>query len=90
MTDKKTKKQLEEELTETVIKNEALSKAYDDLLEQAKAVQAQSNNRLVSIRLLENFANTVINASSQLQRDMNELNLVQQPAQDGEPQGRET
>ena len=90
MTDKKTKKQLEEELTETVQRNEALNAAYNELLEQAKAVQAQSNNRLVSIRLMENFANTVINASAQLQRDMNELNLTQQGAQDGETQGRES
>jgi len=90
MTDKKTKKQLEEELTETVQRNEALNTAYNELLEQAKAVQAQSNNRLVSIRLMENFANTVINASAQLQRDMNELNLTQQAAQDGETQGRES
>lgn len=90
MTDKKTKKQLEEELTETVQRNEALDAAYNELLEQAKAVQAQSNNRLVSIRLMENFANTVINASAQLQRDMNELNLTQQAVQDGETQGRES
>ena len=78
MTEKRTKKQIEEELKETVAdlasateKNEALVAQYNELLSQAQAVQAVSNNRLMSIRLLENFANTVLAAGTQLRNDMN-------------------
>jgi ABC-type hemin transport system substrate-binding protein len=96
MTEKRTKKQIEEELKETVAelasateKNEALVAQYNELLSQAQAVQAVSNNRLMSIRLLENFANTVLGAGTQLRNDMNELNLVQQQSAETESDGGE-
>jgi|TARA_B100001939_G_scaffold19624_1_gene16151 ABC-type hemin transport system substrate-binding protein len=96
MTEKRTKKQIEEELKETVAdlasateKNEALVAQYNELLSQAQAVQAVSNNRLMSIRLLENFANTVLAAGTQLRNDMNELNLVQQQSAETESDGGE-
>lgn len=96
MTEKRTKKQIEEELKETVAelasateKNEALVAKYNELLSQAQAVQAVSNNRLMSIRLLENFANTVLGAGTQLRNDMNELNLVQQQSAETESDGGE-
>lgn len=96
MTEKRTKKQIEEELKETVAdlasateKNEALVAQYNELLSQAQTVQAVSNNRLMSIRLLENFANTVLAAGTQLRNDMNELNLVQQQSAETESDGGE-
>jgi|TARA_R100000084_G_scaffold81311_1_gene37648 ABC-type hemin transport system substrate-binding protein len=96
MTEKRTKKQIEEELKETIAelasateKNEALVAQYNELLSQAQAVQAVSNNRLMSIRLLENFANTVLGAGTQLRNDMNELNLVQQQSAETESDGGE-
>ena len=75
---KKSKKQIEEELEIAVAKNEDLAKGYNKLLGQAQGVQELSNKRLMSIRLLETFTNTVLAAGEQLRRDMNELNLVQQ------------
>ena len=96
MTEKRTKKQIEEELKETVAdlasateKNKALVAQYNELLSQAQTVQAVSNNRLMSIRLLENFANTVLAAGTQLRNDMNELNLVQQQSAETESDGGE-
>lgn len=96
MTEKRTKKQIEEELKETIAelasateKNEALVAEYNELLSQAQAVQTVSNNRLMSIRLLENFANAVLAAGTQLRNDMNELNLVQQQSAETESDGGE-
>ena len=80
MTEKKTKKQVEEEL-------ENVKAAYDQLMGQAQELQKVSNQRLVSLRLLEGFANVVIQSTEQLRKDMNELNLMQQ--QPAAPEGSE-
>ena len=80
MTEKKTKKQVEEEL-------ENVKTAYDQLMAQAQELQKVSNQRLVSLRLLEGFANVVIQSTEQLRKDMNELNLMQQ--QPAAPEGSE-
>ena len=80
MTEKKTKKQVEEEL-------ENVKTAYDQLMAQAQELQKVSNQRLVSLRLLEGFANVVIQSAEKLSRDMNELNLMQQ--QPAAPEGSE-
>ena len=71
MTEKKTKKQVEEEL-------ENVKAAYEQLMGQAQELQKVSNQRLMSLRLLEGFANAVIQSAEKLSRDMNELNLMQQ------------
>ena len=80
MTEKKTKKQVEEEL-------ENVKTAYDQLMAQAQELQKVSNQRLMSLRLLEGFANAVIQSTEQLRKDMNELNLMQQ--QPAAPEGSE-
>ena len=80
MTEKKTKKQVEEEL-------ENVKAAYDQLMGQAQELQKVSNQRLMSLRLLEGFANVVIQSTEQLRKDMNELNLMQQ--QPAAPEGSE-
>lgn len=82
MTEKKTKKQVEEEL-------ENVKTAYDQLMAQAQELQRVSNQRLVSLRLLEGFANVVIQSTEQLRRDMNELNLVSQQSAETESDGGE-
>tara|TARA_R100000329_G_scaffold141894_2_gene124960 strand:+ start:452 stop:745 length:294 start_codon:yes stop_codon:yes gene_type:complete len=96
MTEKRTKKQIEEELKEAVAglasateKNEALVAKYNELLSQAQSVQKVANDRLMSIRLLESFTNTVLNAGQQLRSDMMELGLVQQQSAETESDGGE-
>ena len=96
MTEKRTKKQIEEELKETVAglasateKNEALVAKYSELLSQAQSLQKVANDRLMSIRLLESFTNTVLNAGQQLRSDMMELGLVQQQSAETESDGGE-
>ena len=96
MTEKRTKKQIEEELKEAVAglasateKNEALVAKYNELLSQAQSVQKVANDRLMSIRLLESFTNTVLSAGQQLRSDMMELGLVQQQSAETESDGGE-
>jgi flagellar hook-basal body complex protein FliE len=86
MTDKKTKKQIEEELENVTAERDNLVNAYNELMTQAQAVQKVSNDRLMSMRLLESFTNTVLAAGEQLRRDMTELNLVQRQSQEEQAQ----
>ena len=96
MTEKRTKREIEGELKEktaelasAIEKNEALVAQYNELLSQAQSVQKVANDRLMSIRLLESFANTVLNAGQQLKSDMIELGLVQQQSAETESDGGE-
>ena len=86
MTEKKTKKQIEEELTKVTAERDDVVNAYNELMSQAQAVQKVANDRLMSIRLLESFANTVLSAGQQLRTDMTELGLVQQQSQEEQAQ----
>ena len=86
MTEKKTKKQVEEELTKVTAERDDIVNAYNELMSQAQAVQKVANDRLMSIRLLESFANTVLSAGQQLRSDMTELGLVQQQSQEEQAQ----
>ena len=86
MTEKKTKKQVEEELTKVTAERDDIVNAYNELMSQAQAVQKVANDRLMSIRLLESFANTVLSAGQQLRSDMTELGLVQQQGQEEQAQ----
>ena len=86
MTEKKTKKQVEEELTKVTAERDDIVNAYNELMSQAQAVQKVANDRLMSIRLLESFTNTVLSAGQQLRNDMTELGLVQQQSQEEQAQ----
>ena len=86
MTEKKTKKQVEEELTKVTAERDDIVNAYNELMSQAQPVQKVANDRLMSIRLLESFANTVLSAGQQLRNDMTELGLVQQQSQEEQAQ----
>ena len=86
MTEKKTKKQVEEELTKVTAERDDIVNAYNELMTQAQAVQKVANDRLMTIRLLESFANTVLSAGQQLRSDMTELGLVQQQSQQEQAQ----
>ena len=89
MTQKKTKKQVEEELTEMPAERANLVAAYNQLMGQAPALQKLSNDRLMTIRLLETFTNSVLASSQQLRNDMTELNLIQQQEEQVEAKGDE-
>ena len=89
MTQKKTKKQIEEELTEMTAQRDNLVDAYNQLMGQAQALQKLSNDRLMTIRLLETFTNSVLASSQQLRNDMTELNLIQQQEEQVEAKGDE-
>lgn len=89
MTQKKTKKQVEEELTEMTAERDNLVDAYNQLMGQAQALQKLSNDRLMTIRLLETFTNSVLASSQQLRNDMTELNLIQQQEEQVEAKGDE-
>ena len=89
MTQKKTKKQVEEELTEMTAQRDNLVDAYNQLMGQAQALQKLSNDRLMTIRLLETFTNSVLASSQQLRNDMTELNLIQQQEEQVEAKGDE-
>lgn len=89
MTQKKTKKQVEEELTEMTAERDKLVDAYNQLMGQAQALQKLSNDRLMTIRLLETFTNSVLASSQQLRNDMTELNLIQQQEEQVEVKGDE-
>lgn len=76
----KTKKQIENELEQANAEIERLKEGYNNLMVNAQEIQKLANNRLVSIRLLETFVNTVRSATDQLLNDMMELGLVQRQA----------
>ena len=63
--------------------------AYNQLMGQAQALQKLSNDRLMTIRLLETFTNSVLASSQQLRNDMTELNLIQQQEEQVEAKGDE-
>tara|TARA_R100001015_G_C4602008_1_gene156947 strand:+ start:652 stop:924 length:273 start_codon:yes stop_codon:yes gene_type:complete len=89
MTQKKTKKQVEKELTEMTAERDNLVDAYNQLMGQAQALQKLSNDRLMTIRLLETFTNNVLASSQQLRSDMTELNLIQKQEEQVEAKGDE-
>ena len=79
MTDKKrTKKELEEELETAVSNNASLVEQYNTLYTEAMQVQKVAGDRLVSIRLLEAFANEVNAALNKLRNDVAEVNRTNQ------------
>jgi len=79
MTDKKrTKKELEEELETAVSNNASLVEQYNTLYTEAMQIQKVAGDRLVSIRLLEAFANEVNAAINKLRNDVAEVNRTNQ------------
>jgi hypothetical protein len=79
MTDKKrTKKELEEELETAVSNNASLVEQYNTLYTEAMQIQKVAGDRLVSIRLLEAFANEVNTAINKLRNDVAEVNRTNQ------------
>lgn len=83
MTDKKrTKKEIEEELETAVSNNATLSEQYNTLYSEAMQVQKVAGDRLVSIRLLEAFANEVNVALNKLRNDVAEVNRSTQTEAD--------
>jgi len=79
VTDKKrTKKELEEELETAVSNNASLVEQYNTLYTEAMQVQKVAGERLVSIRLLEVFANEVNAALNKLRSDVAEVNRTNQ------------
>ena len=78
MTDKKrTKKEIEEELETAVSNNASLVEQYNTLYTEAMQIQKVAGDRLVSIRLLEAFANEVNTAFNKLRNDVAEVNRSQ-------------
>lgn len=72
-----TKKEMEARITE-------LEEERETILQQAIQLQTVAQNRLVSLRLLEAFANDVNGALSKFMRDVNELGLQQQEQEESE------
>ncbi len=80
----KTKKQVENELEQANEEISQLKAQYNQLMVNAQEIKKLADNRLMSIRLLETFVNTVRSSMDQLLRDMTELGLVQrQVPEDG-------
>jgi hypothetical protein len=78
MTDKKrTKKEIEEELETVVSNNASLVEQYNTLYTEAMQIQKVAGDRLVSIILLEAFANEVNAAFNKLRNDVAEVNRSQ-------------
>ena len=78
MTDKKrTKKEIEEEMETVVSNNASLVEQYNTLYTEAMQIQKVAGDRLVSIRLLEAFANEVNAAFNKLRNDVAEVNRSQ-------------
>ena len=89
MTDKKrTKKELEEELETAVSNNASLVEQYNTLYTEAMQVQKVAGDRLVSIRLLEAFANEVNAALNKLRSDVAEVNRTNQAEAQAEEEAR--
>lgn len=79
MADKKrTKKELEEELETAVSNNASLVEQYNTLYTEAMQIQKVAGDRLVSIRLLEAFANEVNASLNKLRSDVAEVNRTNQ------------
>lgn len=76
----KTKKQVENELEQANEEISQLKAQYNQLMVNAQEIKKLADNRLISIRLLETFVNTVRSSMDQLLRDMMELGLVQRQA----------
>lgn len=65
---------MEEELETAVSNNASLVEQYNTLYTEAMQVQRVAGDRLVSIRLLEAFANEVNVALNKLRTDVAEVN----------------
>jgi hypothetical protein len=75
---KRTKKELEEELETAVSNNASLVEQYNTLYTEAMQIQKVAGDRLVSIRLLEAFANEVNASLNKLRSDVAEVNRTNQ------------
>ena len=85
MTEKKmTKKEVETQNAELKEQLAQMTSEAQRISEAAQQIQTQSANRLVIIRLLETFVNSVNTSLQQLQRDLNE---IQGPPQQEESEG---
>lgn len=74
MTEKKlTKKEVMQENEELKGQLAAVTGEAQRISEAAQQIQSQSAHRLMIIRLLENFVNTVNGSLQQLQRDLQEI-----------------
>ncbi len=69
---------MEEELETAVSNNASLVEQYNTLYTEAMQVQKVAGDRLVSIRLLEAFANEVNAALNKLRNDVAEVNRTNQ------------
>lgn len=69
---------MEEELETAVSNNASLVEQYNTLYTEAMQVQKVAGDRLVSIRLLEAFANEVNAALSKLRNDLAEVSRANQ------------
>ena len=79
MTEKKmSKKELEAQNDELKQQVTLVTAEAQRISEAAQQIQAGSAQRLVIIRLLENFVNTTNSGLQQLQRDLNEIQAPQQ------------
>lgn len=69
---------MEEELETAVSNNASLVEQYNTLYTEAMQVQRVAGDRLVSIRLLEAFANEVNVALNKLRNDLAEVSRANQ------------
>lgn len=69
---------MEEELETAVSNNASLVEQYNTLYTEAMQVQKVAGDRLVSIRLLEAFANEVNAALNKLRNDLAEVSRANQ------------
>ena len=69
---------MEEELETAVSNNASLVEQYNTLYTEAMQIQKVAGDRLVSIRLLEAFANEVNAAINKLRNDVAEVNRTNQ------------
>lgn len=69
---------MEEELETAVSNNASLVEQYNTLYTEAMQIQKVAGDRLVSIRLLEAFANEVNAALSKLRNDLAEVSRANQ------------
>ena len=69
---------MEEELETAVSNNASLVEQYNTLYTEAMQIQKVAGDRLVSIRLLEAFANEVNAAVNKLRSDVAEVNRTNQ------------
>lgn len=79
---KKTKADIEKEMKTAIAERDTALAQYDELLSQARAVQAQSAQRLMFLRLFETFANEVNSSVQKLQSDIMEITTQQNQEQD--------